>query len=343
MFRAYSAERRDRAPLIETEDFRDEGSRRYWDDYSPPYLGFKKGPNDTYHWNSETFALAAAGRYWAYWTNRISNSDTAHSKWSGYASIYFSDSNADGRQDSSEVARVSGKVDAVRLPKSIYFAHRVMQNPQPDVHILGHWTYPEATKKTVYVIANTQAVELRLNGQLFKKVSTPKNGYVFEFPDIKWEPGTLTALALNDGKEVARHELVTAGPAMRIKLTPVVGPAGFLADGADVALIDVEVVDEQGRRCPTDDARVDFTITGPAIWRGGYNSGKTGSTNNLHLNTECGINRVAIRSTLKAGTITVTATRNGLEKGTVQIEAKPVTVKDGLVEMQPNRLPAPSR
>jgi beta-galactosidase len=279
MFRAYSAERRDRAPLIETEDFRDEGSRRYWDDYSPPYLGFKKGPNDTYHWNSETFALAAAGRYWAYWTNRISNSDTAHSKWSGYASIYFSDSNADGRQDSSEVARVSGKVDAVRLPKSIYFAHRVMQNPQPDVHILGHWTYPEATKKTVYVIANTQAVELRLNGQLFKKVSTPKNGYVFEFSDIKWEPGTLTALALNDGKEVARHELVTAGPALRIKLTPVVGPAGFLADGADVALIDVEVVDEQGRRCPTDDARVDFTITGPAIWRGGYNSGKTGSTN----------------------------------------------------------------
>ena len=29
MFRAYSAERRDRAPLIETEDFRDEGARRY--------------------------------------------------------------------------------------------------------------------------------------------------------------------------------------------------------------------------------------------------------------------------------------------------------------------------
>ena len=165
MFRAYSAERRDRAPLIETEDFRDEGARRFWDDYSPPYFGFKKGPNDTYGWNSETFALAAAGRYWAYWTNRISNPDPDHSKWSGYASIYFSDSNADGRQQSSEVARVSGKVDAVRLPKPIYFAHRVMQNPEPDVYILGHWTYPEGTRKTVYVIANTQAVELRLNGQ----------------------------------------------------------------------------------------------------------------------------------------------------------------------------------
>ena len=48
MFRAYSMERRDRAPLIETEDFRDEGARRFWDDYSPPHFGFKKGPNDTY-------------------------------------------------------------------------------------------------------------------------------------------------------------------------------------------------------------------------------------------------------------------------------------------------------
>jgi beta-galactosidase len=343
MFRAYSAERRDRAPLIETEDFRDEGARRFWDDYSPPYFGFKKGPNDTYAWNSETFALAAAGRYWAYWKNRISNTDPAHSKWSGYASIYFSDSNADGRQQSSEIARVSGKVDAVRIPKPIYFAHRVMQNPRPDIHILGHWTYREATRKTVNVISNSQTVELRLNGQLLGKTSTPRDGYVFAFADINWEAGTLTATGYNDGKEVCRHELATVGAARQIKLTPVVGPAGLLADGAEVALIDVEVVDDQGRRCPTDDARLDFTITGPAVWRGGYNSGRPGSTNNLHLNTECGINRVAVRSTLTAGTITVTATRDGLQSGKVQIEAIPVKWKDDFAESPPNRLPAPSR
>ncbi|HSV15346.1 MAG TPA: glycoside hydrolase family 2 TIM barrel-domain containing protein, partial [Tepidisphaeraceae bacterium] len=140
MFRAYSAERRDRAPIIETEDFRDEAARRFWDDYSPPHFGFKPGPNDTYKWNSETFCLAAANRYWAYWSNRISNKDPAHAKWSGYASIYFTDSNADGRQDSSEVARVSGKVDAVRLPKEAFYTYRVMQSEKPDIHIIGHWT-----------------------------------------------------------------------------------------------------------------------------------------------------------------------------------------------------------
>jgi beta-galactosidase len=191
----------------------------------------------------------------------------------------------------------------------------------------------------VYVVSNASEIELRLNGPSLKKVTTPQEGYVFAFPDVKWAPGTLTAVARNDGKEVARHELATAGPAKRIMLTPIVGPGGLLADGGDVALVDVEVVDDHGRRCPTDDARIDFTIAGPAVWRGGYNSGRIGSTNNLYLNTECGINRVAIRSTLQKGPITITATREGLEKGTVRLESKPIALKDGLTTEQPNRSP----
>ena len=188
MFRAYSAERRDRAPLIEVEDFRDEAARRFWDDFSPPHFGFKPGPDDTYHWNSETFCIAAAGRYRDYFINRISNPDPAHSKWSGYASIYWSDSNADGRQDSSEVCRVSGKVDSVRLPKEASYVYRVMQNEQPDIHIIGHWTYPTNTVKTVYVAANhCEAVELFVNGKSVGKSSTPTNGYIFAFPSVRFE------------------------------------------------------------------------------------------------------------------------------------------------------------
>ena len=75
---------------------------------------------------------------------------------------------------------------------------------------------------------------------------------------------------------------------------------------------------------------MDFKLDGPAIWRGGYNSGKINSVNNLWLDMECGINRVAIRSTLKAGAITLTAAREGLEAGQVQIESKPVEIVGGL-------------
>jgi beta-galactosidase len=331
MFRAYSGERRDRAPIIETEDFRDEAARRFWDDYSPPHFGFKKGPNDTYAWNSETFCLAAAKRYHDYFINRISNPDPAHAKWSGYASIYWSDSNADGRQDSSEVCRVSGKVDSVRLPKQAYYVYRVMQNESPDIHLIGHWNYPTNTVKTIYVAANhCDSVELLVNGKSHGVNSQPVNGCIFAFPEIKFEAGKLSAVAKANGKIVAQDEIETAGGPKALKLTPHAGPNGLQANGSDVAFFDVEVVDAQGRRCPTDEARVDFKLDGPAIWRGGYNSGKTNSVNNLWLDTECGVNRIALRSTLTPGNITLTATRAGLEPATLQLKSQPVEIKNGL-------------
>jgi beta-galactosidase len=352
MFRAYSAERRDRAPIVETEDFRNEGARRLWDDYSPPYYKAKKGPDDTwkrdgYLYTSESFALDGVKQYWEYWKNRISNTDPEHARWSGYCSIYFTDEDADGRQDSSEVARVSGKVDAMRLPKEIYYAYRVIQSDKPDLHILGHWTYPATqpdgskTAKTVYVIANTESVELIVNGKSVGVNSKPDNGWVFAFPNIEFAPGSIKAIGKNGSAVAAQQTLTTAGPAAAIKLTPITGPNGLQADASDIVLIDFEVVDAKGQRCPTDDARVDFTCTGPGIWRGGYNSGKTNSTNNLYLNTELGINRVAVRSTLTPGTITVTASRAGLKSAQVQIAAKAVTVTNGIATFMPQHLKVP--
>jgi beta-galactosidase len=370
IFRGYSIARRDKAPLIETEDFRDEAARGIWDDYSPPHFGFKPKsgsiggrPVDTWHWNSETFSLAGATRYASYVRNRIDNPDPAHSKWSAYCSIYFTDSDADGRQQGSYVLRVSGKVDGVRLPKSLYYVSRVMQNEQPDLHIIGHWNYPADTKKTVYVAATLcDQVELFLNGKSLGVADKPykfvdtfggrtmgsaemaagtDTGYIYAFPNVTFVPGAIKAVATKGGKVVAQQEIQTAGESKAIKLTVHTGPQGLQADGSDVALIDFEVVDAQGRRCPTDEARVDFAVTGPAVWRGGFNAGKLDTTNNLYLDTECGINRVAVRSTLTPGIITATATREGLTPATVKIESKPVEIIDGLMRALPPTLPAP--
>jgi len=225
---------------------------------------------------------------------------------------------------------------------------RVIQNDQPDLHILGHWTYPATqpdgskTAKTIYVIANTESVELIVNGKSAGVNSKPDSGWIFSFPAIEFAPGSLKAIGKNGAKIVAQQELTTAGAPAAIKLTPMVGPKGYQADGEDVALIDVEVVDAKGQRCPTDDARVDFTCDGPGIWRGGYNSGKVDSTNNLYLNTELGINRVAVRSTRIAGTITVTAKRDGLKPAQLQLASKPVVVTDGIATFWPPKLPGPA-
>jgi beta-galactosidase len=355
IFRGYSVDRRDKAPLIETEDLRDEAGRNVWDDYSPPHFGFKPKagsggdgrPVDSWHWNSETFCLSAATRYTSYVRNEISNTDPAHSKWAAYCSIYFTDEDADGRQQGSYVLRVSGKVDGVRIPKEAYYVYRVMQNEQPDIHIIGHWTYPDKTVKTMYVAAShCDQVELFLNGKSLG-VQTKScefidtfnggnrnlgdTGFIYAFPNVAFAPGTLKAVASKDGKVVAQQELQTAGEPAAIKLTLHTGPKGLQADGSDVALIDFEVVDAKGERCPTDEARVDFDVSGPVIWRGGFNEAKLNTTNNKFLDTECGINRVAIRSTTTPGTITITAKRDGLKSATLTIDSQAVAIKDGLV------------
>jgi beta-galactosidase len=366
IFRGYSIPRRDKAPLIETEDFRDEAGRNVWDDYSPPHFGFKPKigmiggrPVDTWHWNSETFCLAAATRYNSYVSNRIDNTDPAHSKWSAYCSIYFTDEDADGRQQGSYVLRVSGKMDGVRLPKSLFYVSRVMQNQKPDLHIIGHWNYPAGTKKTIYVAAtHCDQVELYLNGKSLGVSNKPVDfvdalnpnvhatdstvgiptGYIYAFTDIGFVPGAIKAVASGEGKVVAQQEIQTAGEPKAIRLTVHTGPQGLQADGSDAAFIDFEVVDAKGRRCPTDEARIDFVVNGPVIWRGGFNAGKLNTTNNLYLDTECGINRVAIRSTLTPGMITVTATRKGLTSATVKVESKPVEIIGGLTTAPPQTM-----
>ncbi|MGB8293815.1 MAG: sugar-binding domain-containing protein [Polyangia bacterium] len=355
IFRGCSTGFRDKGPILEEEDFRDESLRGIWDQYSPPHVGgFIPGPLDTYNETSEVFTVGdgssdsgqvARLNDWLK-VETIRNTDSSKSFYAGYASIYFADENADGRLDSSCVCRVGGKVDAVRLPKEAYYAFRVAGNTQPDIHIVGHWTYPAGTKKTVYVLANNvSSVGLSINGGTETKSSTPQDGYTYSFPNIAWASGTIKAVGYDaTGKQVCQHTLTTAGAAAAVKLTLTNAPGGFLANGEDVAMFDVEVVDATGLRVPTygpttkatdntpvNEPKITFAVSGPGTWRGGVNESMINSTNNLYLYTEGGINRVFIRSQTTPGTITLTATSPGLTQGTATVTSVAVPVVNGLL------------
>ena len=53
------------------------------------------------------------------------------------------------------------------------------------------------------------------------------------------------------GALLAGITAVTAVPAVAVKLTPTTAPGGLLANGSDVAMFDVEIVDAMGQRVPT--------------------------------------------------------------------------------------------
>jgi beta-galactosidase len=313
-----------RLPVVEGEYDREESPRRVWDDFSPPNFGYPEAKGQTYQLTSEQFAVNEVNQY----VKKLGAPNH-----SGGANWIFSDSTSGGRV-AVEVARASGEVDGVRLPKEGYYVCRTMFRADPQVHIIGHWTYPAGTKKTVYVASNGDDVELFLNGRSLGH-GKMSDRFLFTFPEIAWAAGEIKAVASSGGKPIASEVKRTAGAPVKLKLSAIAGPEGWRADGSDVVLIDVEAVDANGERCPTFQQRVDFECEGAGVWRGGYNSGKIKSTNNLFLDLEAGINRVAVRATRAGGSVTVKARSEGLAPGSITIEARPVSVEQGMTSELP--------
>jgi hypothetical protein len=123
---------------------------------------------------------------------------------------------------------------------------------------------------------------------------------------------------------------VTAGAPTALKLTVQTHPQGLQADGADLALVQVEVIDTQGRRNPVALDTVKFTLDGPAEWRGGIAQGPGNFVLARELPVEGGVNRVLVRSTTDAGVIRLKAEAPGLAPATLELRSQPVAVNGGL-------------
>lgn len=361
--------RSDTKPMWSMEYCRDEGHRFYWNSWSYPYHKEGDGPLHRghpareYNHNGDEFAAELVRRWYDYWRERPGTGTKSNA---GGVKIVFSDTQTHGR--SADNYRVSGVVDAMRIPKDAFFAHRVMwdgwvDDLRPRTHIVGHWNYTAGQViPTVYVVSNADSVALFQNGRAMAPPSHDSR-FLYTFKDVAYASGSITAVGYTaDGREQSRHTLETAGAPARLRLTPIENPTGWKADGADVALVEVEVVDGSGRRCPLDNRLVRFSLKGQAEWRGGIAMNKPYGTvtNTAALNTktiddqvghrawgdksllwrnhvlcdtlpvECGVNRVMLRSLPKAGKVTLTARADGLPDAEITLSTAAVEVRDGL-------------
>ena len=323
-------------PMIQTEYCRDEGLRKYWDEYSYPYHKQGDGPlykgqdASAYNQNQDMLAIEFVRRWYDMWRERPGTGRRVNS---GGAKIIFSDTQTHGRSEMNY--RVSGVVDAFRIPKDGYFAHKVMWDGWVDIenhhtHIIGHWNYTPDTRKPVYVVSSGDEVELFVNGKS-KGFGRQEYRFLFTFDSIQWEKGCIEAVSyLEDGTEASRSSIKTIGDPKELKLSLIQGPNGTYADGADLALVQIEVVDENGDRCPLANNMVKFDLQGPAEWRGGIAQGKDNYVLSKELPVECGITRVMIRTTDKSGKIILKAEAEGLLSNEITFETKPVKVRNGL-------------
>ena len=323
-------------PMWATEYCRDEGLRKYWDEYSYPFHKegdgplYKGQPATDYNRNQDELAITMIARWYDYWRERPGPGNRVSS---GGTKIIFSDTNTHYR--GAENYRRSGVTDAMRIEKDAFYAHQVMWDGWVDTekdqtYIIGHWNYPDNTVKPVQVVSTGEEVELFLNGNSLGKGKRQYN-FLFTFDNVAFKPGKLEAVSYNKaGKEISRYAVNTAGEPASLKLTAIQNPEGFHADGADMTLIQVEVVDKDGQRCPLDNRTIQFTLKGQAEWRGGIAQGKNNHILDTNLPVECGINRALIRSTTAAGKVTLTAQAKGLLSASLTLETVPVKVTGGL-------------
>lgn len=358
-------------PLWAMEYSRDEGARKFQDNYTPPY----HVDSPDYNRNQDSQAVESVRRWYDYWRVRPGTGTRVSA---GGVNIGWTDSNSHFRGDNNY--RRSGEVDAMRLPKESFFAHQVMWDgwvdvERPRTHLVGHWNYKPGTTKDIFVVSSADRVELRLNG---KAIGDGKRSdrFLFTFPDVSWASGTLEAIGFDaKGREVSRDTRVTTGAPAALRLTSITGPGGWRADGSDIALVDVEVVDAEGRRVPIANDKIHFNLAGPAEWRGGIAQGDstgrtveaaaTGGDVNIvtqaapvdgvthyqgtarhqdnyilsrELPVEGGINRIALRSTKTAGKIELVASAPGLQPARLRIDSLDQST-GGLQPIGGDRLP----
>jgi hypothetical protein len=331
-----------RTPFWATEYCRDEALRKYWDDWSPPFHKDGDGPpapkgesGAPYNRNQDSFAIVTVDRWYDYWRERPG---TGIRSSAGGVNIVFSDTNTHGR--GAENYRRSGEVDSMRIPKDAFYAHQVMWNGWVDVekhgaHIVGHWNYEPTVKKPVYVVSSADKVELLVNGKSLG-FGEQSSRFLYTWKEVQFQPGSIKAIGYDSkNRKLCEAEKKTAGAPVSIKLTPLTAPGGLLADGADMALVEVEVIDARGNRCPTAFDSVNFDLTGPAEWRGGIAQGPDNFILSKKLPVECGVNRVLIRSLPQAGKISLKATAGDLKPASIELTSKPMLVIDGLAKVLP--------
>ena len=152
-----------------------------------------------------------------------------------------------------------GLMDLCGFPKDNYHYYRAWWSDRPYLHLFPHWNWPGREGEEIRVVcyANCEEVELLLNGERLGAERMQPNGHV-EW-QVAYEPGTLEARGWSSGEQVLSQTVLTTGPAHALRLVP--NRQTLKADRQDVAVVRVEVVDQQGIIVPTADNEISFRLS----------------------------------------------------------------------------------
>jgi len=176
-----------------------------------------------------------------------------------------------------------GMLDQCGFPKDDAWYLQAWWGSKPVLHLLPHWNWKgkENQPINVWAYSNCDEVELFLNGKTLGKKTMAKNGHL-EWT-VPYIPGTLKAIGYSGGKQVLTETVQTTGAPQGIALDA--HKNALKADGEDIAVIKVSVLDKQGLPVPDAGNEVDFKLEGPGRIIGVGNGNPTSLEPDKYLET----------------------------------------------------------
>jgi len=170
----------------------------------------------------------------------------------------------------------------------------------------------------VWAETNCQEVELFLNGR------SQGRRTVDEFSRAEWsvpfEAGTLEAKGFKQGRLVLTDKVETTGPATGLRLSS--DRRKLTADGQDIGIITVAVVDAHGHLVPNAGNRINFRVEG-GILLGLGNGDPSSHESELGPSRSAfhGLAQLIVGTTQRSGSIVVTASSEGLSSDSLILDA----------------------
>jgi beta-galactosidase len=261
----------------------------------------------------------AKGYCWGYDTM---NGDPAESWWPFYharpwASGAFSWTGFDYRGEPTpfnwpNINSHFGTLDMCGFPKDNFYYYQANWTFKPVLHVFPHWNWPTPGQPIdIWGFGNCQAVELLTNGVSLGRQTLNLQGRV-EWDKVPYSPGTLQAVGYSFGVPVLTNTVVTTGGPAVIALTP--DRNVILADGHDVSVVTVAVLDAQGNVVPTASDDISFSANGGTIIGVGNGDPSSHEADKAsHRRVFNGLAQVIVQSTARPGRIKLTATAPGLK------------------------------
>ena len=228
---------------------------------------------------------------------------------------------------------------AARLLESLWADHPVVsiavyrQDPNSFQlnTILDQWEWPNVDQNwsalsgnmvDIVTYTNCEQVALLLNGKEVGRKTLD------DYPNkiIKWQlpyqKGTLTAIGYTNGIEETRFSLSTPGSPRKIELVPY--KDSLIADGLDIAMVGIRLLDANGTLCADSNKVVSIQVAG---------QGKLERVGNADLNSHDsffddkvrvyqGYAMAYVRAGETAGELRLTVSATGLDKASVTINVE---------------------